>query len=228
MNLRPTYLLILLALALAVPATAQSTQSTQSTDDKRFYVDFQLGQSLLGEDVLFADSTNLPFGTAEVDYDTGLTSGFAFGWYATPRWRAEIEYLYRTDELEIATFGDGTTFDGGDFSSVAISANTYLDFPVWRSKTSDRSFLVYVGAGLSWIQEVDIDLERDGQNVEFETDDSGFQWMAGVTWRFSPRWDSGFEIRGFDVSDIEMESDAGFVRSNYAPVNLSLSLSYRF
>lgn len=211
-----------LGLSLLIP------QAVTAEEKQHYYVELSLGQSLLGEDAFFADAAGLPVGDAEVDYDTGFTSGFAFGYRPTPRWRIETEYLYRTDELSSAEFSDGTLFEDGDFSSVTLSLNAYYSFRLWTSSTSDQTVDFYVGAGLGWIQEVDIDLERDGQEVEFETDDTGFQWMLGLDWQFSERWSGVFEFRSFAASDVEMRGETGLVRSDYTPVNLILALGYRF
>jgi|GEM_PF-813961 len=198
-----------------------------SAADDDYYVEFNLGQSLNGEDFLEANATDLPPGLAEIDFDTGFTSGFAIGRHLGDRWRIDAEYLYRSDELSFAEFSDGTLFEDGNYASVTLSANAYYDFPDLL-KNSDNELRFYLGAGAAYIQEVDIDFERDGEELSYETDETGFQWMMGARWRFARRWALDLEYRALSASDIDLESPTGTVSIGYEPVSLGFSLSRSF
>ncbi len=211
-------ILLLLAGAYTSPATAQKND---------WYAELELGQSLNGEDTLGVDATNLPAGNPEVDFETGYTFGIAIGKRLGDSWRLEGEYRYRTDELGFAEFPGGTRFEDGDYSSVVLSANAYYDFPDLL-KNSEQELRAYLGAGYGWIQEVDIDFERAGQEISYETDDFGYQLMAGFRWRFAPRWTMDFEYRQFSADDVVMTSPTGSVTSDYAPVSLGFGLGWSF
>jgi opacity protein-like surface antigen len=198
-----------------------------SADENRYYLEAHLGQSLNGADSLEADATDLPPGRASVDYETGFASGLALGRRLGPDWRVEVEYLYRTDELGFAEFTDGTRFDEGDFSSVTLSANAYYEFPDLL-KQSDRELRIYLGAGVGWIQEVDIDFESEAGEISYETDEIAYQMMAGLRWGFAERWALDFEYRLLKASDVKMTSRTGSVTSDYEPVTLGFALSYSF
>jgi opacity protein-like surface antigen len=201
--------------------------TTPALADDRYYVEFVLGQSLNGEDSFTTTATDLPPGPAEVDWETGVVSGLALGARLGASWRLEGEFLYRTDELGFVQFPSGTRFEKGDFSSVVISANGYFDFPDLL-RSSDRELRLYLGVGVGWIQEVDIDFESNGTERSYETDDLGYQYMAGVRWKFAERWNLDFEYRALSASDLELSSSTGTVVSDYAPVSLGLSLGYAF
>lgn len=223
MNALKTSAFALFAGACALVAADAVTAQT----DERFYVELVLGQSLNGEDSFTTTAADLPPGPAEVDWETGFTTGLAVGTRIGSSWRAEGEFLYRTDELGFVEFPDGTRFTEGDFSSVVVSANGYYAFPDLLS-SSDRELRFYLGAGAAWIQEIDIDFESAGAERSYDSDDFGFQYMAGLRWAFAERWALDFEYRALSASDIEMTSGAGSVVSDYAPVSLGFSLSYSF
>jgi len=220
---RPEASAALLCILLSFLSVSVVSAADRSRD---YYVEFHLGQSLNGEDSLQAMAGDLPAGTAEVDYETGFHSGFAVGKRFGERWRLEGEYLYRTDELGFAEFSDGTLFEEGDYSSVVVSANAYYDFPDLL-KESPRDLYFYLGAGLGWVQEVDIDFES-GEEISFESDDFGYQLIGGLRWEITPRWSLDFEYRTFTASDVRMTNESGSVTSDYQPVSLGFAVGYSF
>ena len=157
-------------------------------------------------------------------YDLGFRSGLAFGWRLNDSFTFELEYLYSTNDLDEVVFADGQRFSEGNYASVVISANGYYFF------RAGQSFRPYVGAGLGWVQEVDIDFEENGEEISFETDDFGFQVMAGLLWDIGDRWSFDLQARYLTVSDLEMvaEEGSGLVTADYEPLSLLAGLSYRF
>ncbi|MEM1182878.1 MAG: OmpW family outer membrane protein [Acidobacteriota bacterium] len=162
--------------------------------------------------------------SADASYDLGLRSGLAFGWNLDDRFALELEYLYSTNDFDTVVFSDGERFEEGNYASVVISANAYTFF------RRDQNVRPYLGAGLAWVQEVDIDFERDGAETSFETDDFGFQVMAGVLWDLNDRWALDLQARFLAADGVEMEAEegSGTVRADYRPLSLFAGLSYRF
>ncbi|MEO1083217.1 MAG: OmpW family outer membrane protein [Acidobacteriota bacterium] len=162
--------------------------------------------------------------TADASYDLGIRSGLAFGWRFDDRFALELEYLYSTNDFDAAVFSDGQRFEDGNYASVVISANAYTFF---RRGESVRP---YVGAGLGWVQEVDVDFERGDEEISFQTDDFGFQAMAGLLWDVNDRWSLDLQARYLVVDGLEMEAEegAGTVVADYRPLSLFVGLGYRF
>ncbi|MEM6456920.1 MAG: porin family protein [Acidobacteriota bacterium] len=209
--------LLVCALALASAASAQ--------DEGRYSLRLLAGATPLGVDTLDARFDGAATTTSgEVDYEAGLASGLAFGIRLSEHWEVDLEYLYRTSELSELTFPDGMRFTEGDFSSVTVSASLNYVFRAgqrWRP---------YVGAGLGWVQEVDIDFEDASGETSFETDDFGYQLQAGIRYEASDRWAASFEFRTFDAGEIELEAEdgPGTVTSDYTPLNVLVGVRYRF
>ncbi len=162
--------------------------------------------------------------STESSYDLGFRSGLAYGWRPSPRFAPEGEYLYSTNDLDEVVLADGRRFDEGNYASVTISANGYAYF------RNDKKLQPYVGVGLAWVQEVDIDFEEDGEEISFETDDFGFQVMAGVHWKVGKRWALDLQARYLPVSGLTMEAEEGpgRVMADYEPLSLLAGWSYRF
>ncbi|MEM8997712.1 MAG: porin family protein [Acidobacteriota bacterium] len=162
--------------------------------------------------------------TADASYDQGFRSGLAFGWRFDDRFALELEYLYSTNDFDTVLFSDGQRFEEGNYASVVISANAYTFF------RRGESLRPYVGAGVGWVQEVDVDFERGGEEISFETDDFGFQAMAGLLWDVNDRWSLDLQARYLLVDGLEMESEdgPGTVVADYRPLSLFAGLSYRF
>ncbi|MEM1202568.1 MAG: OmpW family outer membrane protein [Acidobacteriota bacterium] len=164
-------------------------------------------------------------GDAEADYGTGFASGLAFGAHLSPRWVVEGEYLYRTSDFDRAVFADGETFEDGNYASVVLSGSVYYLFG-----DDDDRLRPYVGAGLGWIQEVDVDFERGGEEISFETDDFGVQGMVGLRWRLGEKFLLDLQGRWLSASDITMEAEEGDGRviADYEPLDLLVGIGWRF
>ena len=162
--------------------------------------------------------------STDSSYDLGFRSGLAFGWRPSPRFALEGEYLYSTNDLDEVVLADGRRFEEGNYASVTLSANGYAFF------RHDQKLQPYVGAGLAWVQEVDIDFEENGEEISFETDDFGFQIMAGLHWQVGERWALDLQARYLAASGLTMEAEEGpgRVTADYEPWSVLAGWSYRF
>ena len=98
-------------------------------------------------------------GRATADADNGYTMGAVFGREFDSRWRLEGEFRYRTNEFASVDLPDGSRITDGDFSSGALGVNGY-----WLFGEVDAAWRPFVGAGLAWMQEIDLDLADDPVN----------------------------------------------------------------
>ena len=112
----------------------------------------------------------------------------------------------------------------GNYASVTVGANAYYRF------RRQSELQPYLGAGLGWVQEVDVDFEENGVETSFETDDFGLQFAAGVRWTPGDRWLLDAQLRWLDVSGVTMEAEDGLgtVSADYAPLTLLLSAGWRW
>jgi opacity protein-like surface antigen len=167
---------------------------------------------------------------ADASFDTGWTGGLSIGRWIGSRWRADLEWAYRSNDSDRIKLDDGRVADDGNYASTALSINGYYHFADGRAP---RRWSPYVGAGLAWINEIDIDLEgRDFDNTYEDLEDDGFgvQVMGGLSWRQSERlrWDAELRWLYFGEADLENGSDVRLEGLDYAPVTLTIGLSYEF
>ena len=91
----------------------------------------------------------------------------------------------------------------------------------------------YVGAGLGWLQEIDIDLEGNGPEQSYSGDgDIGVQLFLGADYALSDAWALQGEVRYARFSDIDLDGEARAEGSltglDYEPLTLQLGIVYRF
>ncbi len=179
--------------------------------------DLDDGGGLTVEDPDFAP------GRADADYGSGQAFGAAFG-TDLGRYTLELDYLYRSNDFDRVRFADGREVEEGNYASVTIGANAYYRF-------KPRSSLQpYLGAGLGWVQEVDVDFEENGVETSFETDDLGLQLAAGLRWTGGKRWMVDAQLRWLDISGVTMEAEdgVGTVSADYAPLTLLVAAGWRW
>lgn len=165
-------------------------------------------------------------GTAvDVSTSGGFTAGAGLGYRYNQQLAVELAWEYRSNDSE-TEFGDGTSFGDGNYASNTFFLNGYYYL------TPRGTWEPYVGAGLAWIQEVDIDLEGNGPEQSFSGDgDVGLQVFVGSNYRFSERWAAHGELRYGSVTgiDLEGENNAGTISGfDYEPFTLQVGLSYQF
>lgn len=217
MNTHRKALGLALALTTSIPALA---------DDSRWYVTADVGLNILGsEDLAYRDGTTT--GSAEADFDPSFAGGGTVGWRINDQWRLEGEVMYRRNEMDDITLAGVGTSTEGDFASLSLGASALYDFNLFGSEDVTS----FVGAGVVFVQEIDIDFEVNGQETSFETDDIGFQVQFGARYDFGDRWFVSARVRYLMLSGVELEfpSDTSrIVEADYAPLTVSAGIGYRF
>lgn len=177
------------------------------------------------QDIEYTAAGNTVNGRAE--FDGGFAAGATGGYRFNDSWRLEGEFMYRTNDFDTANIPGVGTFTDGDYSSVAIGVNGLYDFNLFGSDKTRA----YVGAGVAWLQEIDIDFEENGVESSYSGDDIGFQVMLGARYDMSERWFLETDIRYFFASDIDLsaEGDAvGSVVADYEPLSVTAGIGWRF
>ncbi len=96
-------------------------------------------------------------GPAQVNLDTGFTAGLGVGYRFHPRFSAALAWEYRSE----VALADGQRCADGNYASNVFYLNSYYHFE------SDSAWHPCIGAGLGWVQEIDIDLEGRGPEQSF-------------------------------------------------------------
>lgn len=177
------------------------------------------------QDIEYTAAGNTVNGRAE--FDGGFAAGATGGYRFNNSWRLEGEVLYRTNDLDTASIPGVGTFTDGDYSSVAIGLNGLYDFNLFGSDKTRA----YVGAGVAWLQEIDIDFEQNGIESSYSGDDVGFQVMLGARYDMSERWFLETDVRYFFASDIDMSAEdnaVGNVVADYEPLSVTAGIGWKF
>ena len=177
------------------------------------------------QDIEYTALGNATNGRAE--FDGGFAAGATGGYRFNESWRLEGEFMYRTSELDSADIAGLGTFDDGDYSSVAIGVNALYDFNLFGSDKT-RAF---AGAGVAWLQEIDVDFEENGVESSYSGDDFGFQVMLGARYDIGERWFLETDVRYFFATDIEMTAEGnalGRVEADYEPLSVTAGIVFVF
>ncbi len=205
-----------LILISATPAMATDT----------WFVRSYVGLSHMSD--LSSDFSNIDglSGNADIDLDTGFTGGIGVGYRYTDRVAVEFGWEYRSNDSE-TTLNDISEFDDGNYASNIFFLNGHYLFD-----KSDK-WQPYVGAGLTWVEEIDIDLERNGDELSYSGDgDVGYQIFAGINYDLNEAWKLQSELRYGSITDIDLEgegNDVGkFEGIDYETTTLQIGLVYEF
>ena len=145
---------LLAALAL-MPSAADAAQG-----DGHWYATGTLGAAFSSSQTLDYSS---PAGaaSASASFDPGLLAGGAVGYAFNPSWRVEGEFIYQSvehDGVDLAGIG---SLPSGNYASTGLALNGFYSFNAFGSD----KVRTYIGAGLAWLTEVDIDFEQGGDAV---------------------------------------------------------------
>ncbi len=215
-----------LALATSIVLLSPLVGTNALADDEKFYATGNIGIGFLGsEDLTYSDSTLTA--TSEADFDASFAGGGTFGYYLSDNWRVEGELMYRRNDMKDITLDGVGASTGGDFASLSFGISALYEF----QPTDNPRLKTYVGAGVAFVQEIDIDFEIDAAETSFETDETGLQLQAGARYDLNDRLFVDLTARYLTVSGARMEFPADTsrtVESDYSPVTLSLGLGWRF
>ncbi len=213
-------------LAGIAAAAAVFMTNVAEADEQRWYATADIGIGFLGsEDLNYRDATTDV--TAEGDFDPSFAGGATLGYRLNEDWRIEGELMYRRNDLSDVTLPGLGTFGEGDFASLGIGASALRDFDLFGSPKV-RS---YVGAGIVYLQEIDIDFEAAGVETSFESDDIAFQLQAGARYELGDRLFLTAGIRYLIASGVEMEFPADtsrVVEADYSPLTITAGIGWRF
>ncbi len=195
-------------------------------DNDRFYATAIVGVGFLGSQNLnYRDGTIDSSVTG--DFDASFNGGGTVGYRVNDQWRVEGELLYRRNDMNDVTLAGIGVSTEGDYASLTVGLSALYDF---RPFDSDR-LSAYVGAGIAFVQEIDIDFEVGGSEVSFETDEVGLQVQVGGRYALTDALYIDAGIRYMTLSDVKMLFPADtsrIVEADYAPLSATVGLGWRF
>lgn len=165
-------------------------------------------------------------GNAVINIDSGFNAGLSGGYYYNDNIAVELGWEYRSNESETNVAG-ALNYPDGNYASNTFYLNGLYHF------STLSNWQPYIGGGLIWMQEVDIDLELEGNELSYSGDgDIGFQALAGVNYQLNKRWAVQLEARYTSITDIDLSGEEGSIGSmsslDYEPTTLQLGIIYKF
>jgi len=165
-------------------------------------------------------------GTADINLSNGFVAGLGIGYRYTERLAAEFGWEYRSNDSEVNLANTSLFADGNYASNIFYFIGHYFFNETGRWQP-------YLGAGLSWAQEIDIDLERDGIEQSYSGDGKiGYQLFAGLDYQLTSTWSLQTELRYGSISGITLSGEANdpgsFQSLDYVTTTLQFGLVYNF
>lgn len=225
MFLRPSSLFLgSLLCASLLPAAALA-----QAEPKGFYATVYGQHSRIGASS-FAESGALGAGNGlRAEFGGGLGLGGDLGWRYGNGWAAEVEWNYRSHPLDTLRQGGAVLAREGDFASNILLVNGLRRFP-------GGAWTPYVGAGIGWVQEIDIDLAPAAGAAErgySAGSKVAFQLIAGGEYALTPRWSLAADARWLRVGSVRLDNEEGNPGGSagalsYKPFSVQVGLRYRF
>lgn len=205
--------------------TVSLTSPLAVAENTKWYVKPYLGLSNISDQqgtlVQGANSTEITTNT-----DSGFNSGIALGYQYNEHYSTELGWEYRSSDTASQLSANDNSY-GGNYASSLFFLNGFYHLQ------SSSAWTPYIGAGLAWVQEVDLDLEFNDAEQSYSGDgDTGYQLMLGVDYAISSKWQANAELRYLAIGDVELQGEenaTGELRGfDYDPMTLSVALKYRF
>lgn len=214
-----------LCAAAIAAASAIAAFGASAHDTAGFYANLYAGPSFLSSTNLTETRSAGGNVSGNASFDTGFGFGGAVGYRYGNGWAAELAWDYRSQGLKRV---GGTTADG-DFASNTFFVNGYYRFAKWGIVRP------FVGAGVGWTEEIDIDINRNGRSLSYSRSGAvAVQGILGGEIDLSAKWSLVGDIRAMGVSSGSFSAENGNAGGTlsgdleYRPVSLNIGLSYRF
>ena len=165
--------------------------------------------------------------SGDASLSSGLLAGAAVGRAFSRNFRVEAEFVYQSVDHDGVRLDGGGSLPSGNFASTALALNGLYSFNLF-GREEVRS---YVGLGVAWLTEVDIDFEQGGQEISYSGDGFGVQLLAGARYEIGERWFLDAGLRYLSAGEVTMDGEGaatGRVRADYEPWSATLRIGWKF
>ena len=192
-------------------------------DTGKWSVKLYGGISTMGDQSI--DQTGGATGT--INSDNGFMAGGSVGYNYTNNLSVELAWDYRSNDSK-TNFSDGTSFNDGNFASNIFFVSGKYTFDT----IPQTNLRPYIGAGLGYVQEIDLDLVNGGVEYSYsKNNEMAYQFMTGITYTLTKKidLDAGLRYVRVDSINLKRENGSGELRNvDYDPLSLAIGLSYKF
>lgn len=206
-------------LAFAIDAAAE--------DRRGLSVVSHLGFSQLADQTAVLSNLDAGNGGADVQIDAGFNAGLSLRYHFDSPFSSEFGWEYRSNDSVIVDAA-GEALPSGNYASNIFYFNGRYDVSI-----ATGNWQPWLGAGLSIVQEVDIDSESAAGELSFSDGGSiGYQLIAGIDLELAGPWYLTTELRYSDQRDLRLEQEGGgggvVSGIDYQPFTVQVGIGYRF
>jgi outer membrane protein W len=205
--------------------TIMLTTSNAFADSGSYFIKPVFGLSNLSDTNGQAKGIGQSDGETRVTLDNGFNAGLGFGYNYDENFSVELFWEYRSNGSQ-TRLADNTFFEDGNYASNIFFFNGYYFF----NTQSDWQY--FAGAGLGWVQEIDIDLETNGNELSYSgSGDIAMQVFAGLNYTVSENVRANIEVRVGKVSidPLKGEKTMGSIsKLDYTPSTLQIGFTWLF
>lgn len=216
----------LASLASLPSPTALAAPAQDDEFDPGIYVKAYGGAGFLSDTTFDFTGQGGPNSSADASFDAGFLAGGAVGYAFTDNWSAELDYAYRSNDVSSVRVNGQTVANGGDYASTSLMLNGFYRFDTdWRVRP-------YVGAGIGFATEIDVDLEGGPSNGGWSGTAPAAQLMVGGEANLTDSLRAFAELRYFRAFNPSMDAEeggaVGTIDADYDHLGLLLGVNYKF
>lgn len=140
---------------------------------------------------------------ADLETDTGFVLGIAGGYGFDFGGRAELEFAYRSNELDRINYGGGSSSSiNGDLDVYSLMGNFWYDFD------TGTGLMPYLGGGIGAAWVTSNDWQFSGGSPHSDESDLAFAYQlgAGVNYAINETFTMGLGYRFFGTTAFELEN----------------------
>jgi opacity protein-like surface antigen len=207
-----------------IPAAALA-----QTEPKGFYATIYGQASRISSSNLTEAGTQGAGNGLRAEFSNGVGFGGDIGYRYGNGWAAEVEWNYRRHDLDALNKGGVTVARDGDFASNTLLINGLRRFP------TAGAWIPYLGAGIGWVQEIDIDIKPSAGGSErgYSTNKFAVQLIAGTEYAITPKWRLTADARWLRVGSVRLDNETGNPGGTigpltYNPFSVQVGLRYSF
>ena len=212
--------------ALLAACLAAGPAIASADDDAHLYATANFGANFMSDQSVRLSGDG-PTQSGDASLGSGLLAGAAVGRAFSRSFRAEAEFVYQSVDHDGVRLTGGGSLPSGNFASTALALNGLYSFNLFGRE----EVRTYVGLGVAWLTEVDIDFEQGGQELSYSGDGFGVQLLAGARYEFGERWFLDAGLRYLSAGEVTMDGEGaatGRVRADYEPWSATVGVGWRF